>query len=159
MDDPGGVANAPTGSLIALTIVVMLADAYTRWIITVHGMSHTDFRHYHLSVARLTIPRVGGVVGENSFKFFVQFVAYTCISCVFVATVMGIFLREQLASTVRSTARPNLKLFWIYADLFVSLNSGNASLSQCSPCKSAISSWACLTNYPGLDYLDYSVSE
>lgn len=41
-------------------------------------------------------PWVGGVVGENSFKFFIQFVVYACIFCIFLLTVSAIYLAEQL---------------------------------------------------------------
>ncbi|KFY21578.1 hypothetical protein V493_07288 [Pseudogymnoascus sp. VKM F-4281 (FW-2241)] len=42
---------------------------------------------------------VGGVVGENSFKFFVQFVAYAFFYCLFVVVVAAIYLSEDLSIT------------------------------------------------------------
>ncbi|KFZ04823.1 hypothetical protein V501_08949 [Pseudogymnoascus sp. VKM F-4519 (FW-2642)] len=42
---------------------------------------------------------VGGVVGENSFKFFVQFVAYAFLYCLFVVVVTAIYLSEDLSNT------------------------------------------------------------
>ncbi|KFY63090.1 hypothetical protein V496_04189 [Pseudogymnoascus sp. VKM F-4515 (FW-2607)] len=44
-------------------------------------------------------PWVGGVVGENSFKFFVQFVAYAFFYCLFVVIVSAIYLSEDLSTT------------------------------------------------------------
>jgi palmitoyltransferase len=44
-------------------------------------------------------PWVGGVVGENSFKFFVQFVAYAFFYCLFVVVVAAIYLSEDLSDT------------------------------------------------------------
>ncbi|KFY38139.1 hypothetical protein V494_04501 [Pseudogymnoascus sp. VKM F-4513 (FW-928)] len=44
-------------------------------------------------------PWVGGVVGENSFKFFVQFVAYAFLYCLFVVVVTAIYLKEDLSNT------------------------------------------------------------
>ncbi|KFX89211.1 hypothetical protein O988_08712 [Pseudogymnoascus sp. VKM F-3808] len=44
-------------------------------------------------------PWVGGVVGENSFKFFVQFVAYAFFYCLFVVVVAAIYLSEDLSNT------------------------------------------------------------
>lgn len=41
-----------------------------------------------------SIIRVGGVVGENSFKFFIQFVAYTALYCTFVLIVLAIKIHE-----------------------------------------------------------------
>lgn len=38
--------------------------------------------------------RVGGVVSETSFKFFIQFVAWTAVYCVFNLVVMAYFLAE-----------------------------------------------------------------
>ncbi|CAG7997005.1 unnamed protein product [Penicillium nalgiovense] len=39
-------------------------------------------------------PWVGGVVSETSFKFFIQFVAYTCIFCTFALIVSAYFTAE-----------------------------------------------------------------
>lgn len=41
-------------------------------------------------------PWVGGVVGENSFKFFIQFVCYACIFCTYLLIVSAFYLAEQL---------------------------------------------------------------
>jgi len=41
-------------------------------------------------------PWVGGVVAENSFKFFLQFVAYTWLYCTFLLVVMAFYLHEQI---------------------------------------------------------------
>lgn len=40
-------------------------------------------------------PWVGGVVGETSFKFFIQFVAYTSLYCTFVLIVSAIYFSEN----------------------------------------------------------------
>jgi len=42
----------------------------------------------------LTIDRVGGVVSETSFKFFIQFVSYTFIFCAFALIVCAVFTAE-----------------------------------------------------------------
>lgn len=55
---------------------------------------------------KLTFDRVGGVVGENSFKFFVQFVAYAFFYCLFVVVVAAIYLSEDLSNTVRFVNNP-----------------------------------------------------
>ncbi|KFZ11454.1 hypothetical protein V502_07538 [Pseudogymnoascus sp. VKM F-4520 (FW-2644)] len=44
-------------------------------------------------------PWVGGVVGLNSFKYFVQFVAYAFFYCLFVVVVAAIYLSEDLSTT------------------------------------------------------------
>lgn len=49
---------------------------------------------------KLTYSRVGGVVGEHSFKFFVQFVAYAFVYCLFVLLVTAAYLSEALSDTV-----------------------------------------------------------
>lgn len=38
--------------------------------------------------------RVGGVVSETTFKFFIQFVGYTAIYCIFVLIVTAYFTAE-----------------------------------------------------------------
>ena len=45
-------------------------------------------------MALLTTTRVGGVVSETSFKFFIQFVFYTFIFCTFALIVCAIFTAE-----------------------------------------------------------------
>lgn len=42
----------------------------------------------------LTGHRVGGVVSETSFKFFIQFVVYTTVFCAFVLIVTAIYTAE-----------------------------------------------------------------
>ena len=42
----------------------------------------------------LTAARVGGVVSETSFKFFIQFVGWTAIYCFFNLIVAAYFLAE-----------------------------------------------------------------
>lgn len=42
----------------------------------------------------LTSFRVGGVVSETSFKFFIQFVAWTAVYCTFNLILMAYFLAE-----------------------------------------------------------------
>ena len=42
----------------------------------------------------LIAARVGGVVSEMSFKFFIQFVGWSAIYCVFNLTVAAYFLAE-----------------------------------------------------------------
>lgn len=66
---------------------------------------------------RLTYGRVGGVVGENSFKFFVQFVAYAFFYCLFVVVVAAIYLSEDLSDTVRLQYYPTVMLLSCFADL------------------------------------------
>ncbi|KKK25706.1 palmitoyltransferase pfa5 [Aspergillus rambellii] len=45
-------------------------------------------------IERTTAERVGGVVSETSFKFFIQFVFYTAVFCAFILTVCAIFTAE-----------------------------------------------------------------
>ena len=42
----------------------------------------------------LIFARVGGVVSETSFKFFVQFVGWTAVYCIFNLIVAAYFLEE-----------------------------------------------------------------
>ena len=67
---------------------------------------------------KLTCVRVGGVVGENSFKNFVQFVAYAFFYCLFVVVVTAIYLSEDLSTTVCLLSQPTLLYhFLAFADL------------------------------------------
>lgn len=57
----------------------------------------------------LTYCRVGGVVSETSFKFFIQFVFYTCLFCSFALIVLAYFtaeLRRQVSLFMESTGPP-----------------------------------------------------
>lgn len=42
----------------------------------------------------LTSSRVGGIVSETTFKFFIQFVSYGSIYCLHVLVFMAIFVAE-----------------------------------------------------------------
>lgn len=41
-----------------------------------------------------SITRVGGVVSETNFKFFVQFNCWTTVFCCFIAAILGVFIGE-----------------------------------------------------------------
>jgi palmitoyltransferase len=45
--------------------------------------------------------RVGGAVGENNFKFFIQFTGYTALYCTHVLVVMAIYIAKQKRAEVR----------------------------------------------------------
>ncbi|KAI9743813.1 MAG: palmitoyltransferase pfa5 [Claussenomyces sp. TS43310] len=47
-------------------------------------------------------PWAGGIVAENSFKFFLQFVTYTWLYCFYLVVVLAIYVHEQKASSTRS---------------------------------------------------------
>jgi len=47
------------------------------------------------------------VVGENSFKFFIQFVAYTALYCTFILIVLSIYIHE-----VKTTTNEKLNPQW-----------------------------------------------
>lgn len=53
--------------------------------------------------ASLTRFRVGGVVSETSFKFFIQFVVYTAVFCIFVLVVSAYYTAELR----RNVSAPN----------------------------------------------------
>ncbi|KXJ90561.1 palmitoyltransferase PFA5 [Microdochium bolleyi] len=62
----------------------------------------TDRVHHSSEIERCVLrmdhfcPWVGGMIGENSFKFFVQFVCYTCGLCSVVLGAAGSILRRQI---------------------------------------------------------------
>lgn len=59
-------------------------------------------RQHHCSVVGRCIykmdhfcPWVGGPIGENNFKFFIQFVGYTSLFCINVLVVMAVYVHRQ----------------------------------------------------------------
>ncbi len=95
-DGRSGAANARTGSLTGLTTAAILGDVFIRWTTTVRGKWSLGcgLRNHGRKLTRIL--RVGGVVGENSFKFFVQFVTYACLYCIFCVICTAIYLRKQV---------------------------------------------------------------
>ncbi|KAF4633085.1 hypothetical protein G7Y89_g5043 [Cudoniella acicularis] len=47
-------------------------------------------------------PWVGGPVGENNFKFFIQFTWWTALYCLHLLIVMAIYIHQQIVSPVES---------------------------------------------------------
>ena len=41
--------------------------------------------------------RVGGVVSETNFKFFLQFVSWTAVYCTFILIFMANFVKERVS--------------------------------------------------------------
>lgn len=60
--------------------------------------------------------RVGGVVSETSFKFFIQFVVYTALFCGFALIVSAVFTAELKRNVCCSSPQPEL-----FADCFFRL--------------------------------------
>lgn len=100
-----GVRIAQTGSQIELITAGKLGAACVRWIISVHGRftSHNLFRLSGVFLRAITVQpiehltclcRVGGVVGETSFKFFLQFTGWTAIYCIFNLVLISIVISE-----------------------------------------------------------------
>jgi palmitoyltransferase len=48
--------------------------------------------------------RVGGPIGENNFKFFVQFTGYTALFCLHLLVVMAVYVHKQVANKVLSSS-------------------------------------------------------
>ncbi|OJJ48355.1 hypothetical protein ASPZODRAFT_130357 [Penicilliopsis zonata CBS 506.65] len=70
----------------------------------------TDRAHHCREVDRCVrkmdhfCPWVGGVVAESSFKFFIQFLVYTAMFCIFCLVVFAYFLAEAKRETGRVNA-------------------------------------------------------
>lgn len=73
-------------------IVGKLIDVREKWTISVLGK--LLWLSKERSVKLLTDHRVGGVVSETSFKFFIQFVVYTAIFCVYLLIVSAYYTAE-----------------------------------------------------------------
>jgi hypothetical protein len=65
----------------------------------------------------MCVARVGGPVGENNFKFFIQFVAYTTLYCLHLVIVMSIYVAKQHAREVRFMHGPSAGKPWILITL------------------------------------------
>ncbi|KAG0155920.1 hypothetical protein PDIDSM_3093 [Penicillium digitatum] len=80
-------------------VFVCQADGRPPWCTTC-SQYKTDRAHHCCELGRCVrkmdhfCPWVGGVVSETSFKFFIQFVAYTSIFCAFVLIVCAYFTAE-----------------------------------------------------------------
>ncbi|GIJ85796.1 palmitoyltransferase pfa5 [Aspergillus pseudoviridinutans] len=70
----------------------------------------TDRAHHCREVERCVrkmdhfCPWVGGVVSETSFKFFIQFIVYTMLYCIFVLIVFAIYTAELRREAGRTNA-------------------------------------------------------
>lgn len=87
------VQPAVNSRLTEHTIVGKLIDVYAKWITFAPGrlpwLSTEEERF-----KSLTGYRVGGVVSETSFKFFIQFVVYTAIFCGYLLIVTAYYTAE-----------------------------------------------------------------
>lgn len=45
-------------------------------------------------------PWIGGPIGENNFKFFIQFNGYAALYCIHLLVVMAIYIRRQIVTEV-----------------------------------------------------------
>jgi uncharacterized membrane protein YgaE (UPF0421/DUF939 family) len=72
---------------------VKWGDVSGKWTITAHG-EYSKSLTVDLTAETLTACRVGGVVSETSFKFFIQFVFYTTCYCIFTLVVTAVFTAE-----------------------------------------------------------------
>lgn len=86
------VQPAASLRLIERIIVGKLIDVRARWIISVLGRLLWLSRGRSVNV--LTAHRVGGVVSETSFKFFIQFVVYTAMYCGYILIVSAYYTAE-----------------------------------------------------------------
>lgn len=49
-------------------------------------------------------PWVGGPVGENNFKFFIQFNGYAALYCIHILVVMAFYIHQQMTTEVRPSS-------------------------------------------------------
>lgn len=88
----GGVRPVRYGNPTEVITAARLAAAYTKWTTTAHGKLEAV---YSVIVHSLTTHRVGGIVSETAFKFFIQFCFYTLLYCIFVLVVMAYFFAQR----------------------------------------------------------------
>jgi hypothetical protein len=98
---PSGVPNVQIGSLIVRITVVIVDAVSERWIISALGVfAALNFAIYQLWRDTNKLGRVGGAVGENNFKFFIQFTGYTALYCTHILVVMAIYVARQKQAQV-----------------------------------------------------------
>lgn len=113
MGDRRGALSVGSSKRIESITVAILVVVFGSWTISAHGtcislMNETGRTH------GLTSSRVGGVVSESSFKYFLQFVVYAAMWTGFVLIVLAIYMAE-LRRNVGSGQRFDVK--WPNADL------------------------------------------
>jgi hypothetical protein len=86
------VQPAASSRLTERIIVGKLIDVREKWIISVLGRLLWFSKGRNIKL--LTGHRVGGVVSETSFKFFIQFVVYTAIFCGYLLIVSAYYTAE-----------------------------------------------------------------
>jgi hypothetical protein len=101
-----GVLHAAHTNQTGRTTAVNWVAACAKWIISVLGIYAFSRSTYRIL---LIFCRVGGVVSETSFKFFIQFVVYTCVYCTFTLIVSAYFtaeIRRQVSTVTGSLGSP-----------------------------------------------------
>jgi hypothetical protein len=104
MASPDGAHTVRIGNL-TVHITAVIVDAVSgRWIISVPG-TFCNIRSYSkCNILGLSdssyLHRVGGAVGENNFKFFIQFNGYTALYCFHLVVVMAIYAAKQKRTEV-----------------------------------------------------------
>jgi hypothetical protein len=79
------------------TTTAALGAAFEKWTTFAPGLSPCIL----FGASDLTkICRVGGPVGENNFKFFIQFNGYTALYCIYLLVVMAFYVHEQKTTEV-----------------------------------------------------------
>ena len=96
MVDRSGAQHALIGNWTEPTIAAKSIDVYARWTIFALGKP-SEPTHLCQATDEIQI-RVGGIVSETSQKFFVLFVCWGSIYCVFVLILMAKFVAERAVS-------------------------------------------------------------
>lgn len=87
-------------------VFVCEADGRPRWCSTCANWKPDRAHHsHHANRCILKMdhycPWVGGAIGENTFKFFIQFTSYAALYCLNILVVMAYYIHRQLVSKVR----------------------------------------------------------
>lgn len=100
-----GVLTARIGREIAHITVAVLDVVFLRWITSVLGMWQFDMRTAPGSIILLGtngMRRVGGPIGENNFKFFLQFTMWAAVYCAHLVVVTAYYVHRQIITEVMS---------------------------------------------------------
>ena len=74
------------GSLLPMVRSILRLQIWPRSQVGTYWLTHLQWRSC----------RVGGIIGETSFKYFIQFLIYAALYCLFILIIMVVFVAEGI---------------------------------------------------------------
>jgi palmitoyltransferase len=79
---------------------ILKMDHFCPWYVILLHARDNELLKLEQDTNQMFLDRVGGPVGENNFKFFIQFTGYTALYCTHLLVVMAIYIHRQVATEV-----------------------------------------------------------